>query len=201
MKDLKPVEKKEQKPLFSNVVGAEQTPAEQIIAEQNRTLHQAPTDMVQQAFNAAVVNTVQNDVKVQEELLESAEKVIHNKTSEIKAQAEKEEKEAYFNNKKSACECFGYNETTTEKWAVSIMGVWHNVITAIWLVLGALTFAPITFVAKKISVIIKSTWLAVVFAVIIYLAVATSPYWVGLLNQLGGVQCVNAYTKKLTYKK
>ena len=50
-------------------------------------------EMVDQAFNAAIVSTVENDTKVQTELLESAEKVIHNRTNAIKADAEREEKE------------------------------------------------------------------------------------------------------------
>lgn len=143
-------------------------------------------EMVEHAFNEAVVATVKNDERVQCELLEGAEKVIHNKTSEIKARAEMEEKEAHFNNKKGACECFGYNETTTEKWAVSVMGMWHNIITALWIVLGMFTFAPVTFVAKKLSVIIKNTWLAVAVAVAIYGIFALSPLWIGLIAKIGG---------------
>ena len=144
------------------------------------------SDMVEQAFNQAIVATVKNEEKVQKELLESAEKVIHNKTSEIKAKAETEEKAAHFNNKKSACECFGYNEETTEKWAVSAMGIWHNIITAIWIFLGMFTFAPITFVAKKISVIVKRTWLAIVIAILIYAAITTAPLWLSLISRIGG---------------
>ena len=157
-------------------------------AEEKAPTTEQPTasDMVEQAFTQAVVATVKNDEKVQSEILQGAEKVIQNKTEEIKARAEREAKEAHFNNKKSACECFGYNETTTEKWAVSLMGVWHNVITAIWITIGMFTFAPITFVAKKLSVIIKSAWLAVLIAIIIYAAFALSPLWVKLLATING---------------
>lgn len=144
------------------------------------------SDMVEQAFTQAVVATVTNDEKVQSEILQGAEKVIQNKTEEIKARAEREAKEAHFNNKKSACECFGYNETTTEKWAVSLMGFWHNFITAIWIIIGMFTFAPITFVAKKLSVIIKTAWLAVLVAIVIYVAVALSPFWVKILATING---------------
>jgi hypothetical protein len=147
---------------------------------------QTAGEMVEKAFTQAVVATVTNDEKVQTEILAGAEKVIQNKTEEIKARAEREAKEAHFNNKKSACECFGYNETTTEKWAVSLMGVWHNVVTAIWIVIGMFTFAPVTFVAKKLSVIIKTAWLAVLCAIIIYAAVALSPLWFKLLAQIRG---------------
>ena len=147
---------------------------------------QTAGDMVEKAFKQAVVATVKNDEKVQSEILHGAEKVIQNKTEEIKARAEREAKEAHFNNKKSACECFGYNEATTEKWAVSLMGFWHNFITAIWIIIGMFTFAPVTFVAKKLSVLIKTAWLAVLISVVIYIVVALSPFWVKLLATING---------------
>ena len=162
---------------------------EKLQVEEKEQSAKDPTaeEMVEQAFAQAVVATVKNDEKVQSEILHGAEKVIQNKTSEIKARAEMEAKEAHFNNKKSACECFGYNETTTEKWAVSLMGVWHNIITAIWIIVGMVTFAPISFVAKKLSVIIKTAWVAILFAIVIYAAIALSPLWVQLLSRVNEV--------------
>jgi hypothetical protein len=153
-----------------------------VVAPETKTDVPSAGEMVEQAFSQAVYATVQNDTKIQNEIMQGAEKVIQNKTSAIKARAETEAKEAHFNSKKSACECFGYNETTTEKWAVSLMGIWHGVITAIWIVIGMFTFAPISFVAKKISVIIKKTWIAVVVALCIYLLFALSPLWVEFLR-------------------
>lgn len=82
-------------------------------------------------------------------------------------------------NKKSACECFGYEEENTEKWAVKLMKVWHNCITAIWIFIGMFTFAPVTFLAKKLN--IKKTWLAVTLATLIYIAFVLIPLWVYLI--------------------
>lgn len=141
-------------------------------------------DLVDSAFNQAVIHTVQTDESVQTDLLGSAEKVIKNKTSAIRERAEKEEKEAYFNTRKGACDCFGYNEATTPKWAVKVMNAWHSVMTAIWLCIGFFTFAPITFVAKKITVIFKKTWIAILLSIIIYLVV------------IAGIPLLSAYLKK-----
>lgn len=139
------------------------------------------TELLESALNKAVVHKVQTDENVQKELLDSAGKVIQNKVNAVKEKADQEEKEAYFNNKKNACDCFGYNEATTEKWAVKIMNSWHNIMTAIWLFIGFFTFAPVTFVAKKITVIFKKLWVAVVFALIIYFGIIAIPIVVGLL--------------------
>lgn len=143
------------------------------------------TELVENAFSQAIVNRVVENEEVQKELLESADTVIGNKLNAIKARADQEDKEANFNNKKGACECFGYNETTTEKWAVNVMNFWHNIMTAIWIVIGFFTFAPITFVAKKITVIFKKTWIAVTIAIFIYLLVLATPFVTGFLKSKG----------------
>lgn len=152
-----------------------ETPAVPAIPFENPAEKQSTTgkdtagELVESAFNQAIVHKVTTDENVQNELLESAEKVIKNKTDTLKARADLEDKTAFFNNKKGACECFGYNETTTEKWAVKVMSFWHNIMTAIWLLIGFFTFAPVTFVAKKITVIFKKTWVAITIAIILYL--------------------------------
>lgn len=142
------------------------------------------TQLVESAFNQAVVHRVSTDENVQKELLDSAGKVIQNKVNAVKEKADQEEKEAHFNNKKGACECFGYNEITTEKWAVNVMNAWHNVMTAIWLFIGFFTFAPVTFISKKIIVIFKKSWLAVVFALIIYFGFLAMPFIVDFLTKI-----------------
>ena len=150
------------------------------------TIEENPKDvtreLIETAFNEAIIHKVKTDESVQQELLESADTVIHNKVNAIKDKADLEEKEAHFNNKKGACECFGYNEATTEKWAVNVMNFWHNIMTAIWLFIGFFTFAPVTFIAKKIVVIMKKSWIAVLFALIIYFSVVAIPLLVGLLK-------------------
>lgn len=143
----------------------------------------APTasEVVEQIFNGAVVQAVTNDNAIKEEIVDSAKDAIHNKTRAIKDQMEAEAKEAHFNNNKGACECFGFTETSTEKWAVTIMKMWYRIMTVIWIIVGFVTYAPITFIAQKIGVIIKKTWLAVVVSGLIYVIFATSPVWIGLL--------------------
>ena len=156
-------------PAAPSIVFEKPLPPEKAEAEQ--THKDKTTELVETAFNQAVIHRVTTDENVQKELLDSADKVVKNKTNAIKARAEQEDKETHFNNKKGACECFGYNETTTEKWAVNVMNAWHNVMTAIWLFLGFFTFAPITFVAKKITVIFKKSWIAITLAIILYLLI------------------------------
>lgn len=142
------------------------------------------TDLVTTAFNQAVVHMVATDENVQKTLLDSADKVIKNKTDAIRERAELEDKTAHFNNKKGACECFGYSEESTEKWAVNVMSFWYNIATAIWIFAGFFTFAPITFVAKKITVIFKKAWIAITVSILLYLLVVVgAPFLAAYLSK------------------
>lgn len=143
----------------------------------------AASEIVEQAFNQAVVHTVATDESAQQSLLDSAEHVIRSKAAAISARADLEDKTAHFHNKKGACECFGYSEESTEKWAVNFMALWHNIMTIIWLFVGVFTFAPITFVAKKITVIFKRTWVAIALAIIIYIVAVGGPILAAFLSK------------------
>lgn len=138
-------------------------------------------ELVDNAFGQAIVNRVVENKEVQKNLLDSADTVIQNKLNAIREKADQEDKEASFNNNKNACECFGYNEATTSKWAVKTMKVWHDIMTALWIVIGSVTFAPVTFIAKKINVIFKKSWLAILVAVVLYLIFTAAPIVTGLL--------------------
>jgi hypothetical protein len=53
---------------------------------------------------------------------------------------------------------------------------------SIWLFIGSFTFMPIIFIAKKMAVGLKHTWIAVVFALVIYLSVTLVPILVSILK-------------------
>lgn len=138
--------------------------------------------IIDKAFSHAVMSSITTNEDIKNDIKDTAEKVIKNKTEAISSDAEKVSKKAYFNNKRGACECFGFNEETTEKWAVNIMSIWHNVMTAVWLFIGFFTFAPVTFIAKKISVIFKKAWLAILLALVIYFLVVAVPIVIALVQ-------------------
>lgn len=133
------------------------------------------SELIEHSLGQAIKHKVITDDKVQERLLNTADKVIDNAMNEAESEAETADKKAYFNNKKGACECWGYDEDTTDKRFVKLMSIIHSIFTTVWIAIGAITFAPIVFVAKKISVIVKKTWIAAVIAILIYLAIILIP--------------------------
>ena len=99
----------------------------------------------------------------------------------IETNVDTENKEAHFNNKKDACESYGFNEKTTPIWATNVMSFGYSLMLGLWLFIGSFTFMPIIFIAKKISVGLKKTWLAVVFAIILYLGITFIPILLTLI--------------------
>lgn len=148
----------------------------------NKKPNDTATELVENAFNQAVMYQATTNENVQKDLLDSAEKVVTNKLGTIKSKAEQEDKEAFFGNNKDACECWGYAEKTTNKQFVKMMAIIHNAFTLIWIIIGTFTFAPVTFIAKKIKVIFKKSWVAILLAIIIYLAIILTPILTSVLT-------------------
>lgn len=138
--------------------------------------------LVQEMFEQAVVHEVTTNEELKSKVLDTAKKFTDTKMKVIEKNVDSEHKEANFNNKKDACESYGFNEKTTPIWATNFMSVGYSIMLAIWLFVGTFTYMPVIFITKKLSVGIKHTWIAIVFAVVLYLAVTLVPILVALLK-------------------
>lgn len=138
--------------------------------------------LVDNMFEQAVIHEVANNKELKDKVLDTAKVYTETKMQTIATDVDTEHKEAVFNNKKDACESYGFNEKRTPIWAIKFMSVGYSVMLAIWLFIGTFTFMPIIFVAKKISVGIKSTWIAGVIAIILYLALTLAPLLTAVLK-------------------
>lgn len=144
----------------------------------------AVSDMVGNALSQAVVHQIKNNAELQDQMLNTAENCIKTEMQTVATDVDTKHKKAVFNNAKDACESYGFNEETTPIWAVNFMKVGYSIILAIWLLVGSFTFMPVIFIAKKISVGLKKTWLAVLIALVLYLGVTFVPIIVALLQTL-----------------
>ena len=127
--------------------------------------------VVDAMFDSAVVASVATDNNLKQDVFDAAKKYTRTKMKTIETKVDTENKQVIFQSNKDACACYGFanKEDTTPAWAVRIMRYGYNVVLALRLVFGTLTFMPIIFVVKKISVGLKHTWLAVIVAICIYL--------------------------------
>ncbi len=153
--------------------------------DEKTTTTDTNTALVETMFNQAVMHEVTNNEDLKETVLDTASTYVDTKMKTLKKKVDTEHKEAVYDNNKDACESYGFNEKTTPTWAVNFMRWGYNVILAIWLFIGSFTFMPIIFVAKKIAVGVKKVWIAVLLALIIYLAVVLTPIILAVVNGLG----------------
>ena len=128
-------------------------------------------ELVEQAFGQAVIHQVQTNENLQAKMLKTAETYTNTKMQTIETDVDTEHKKSIFNNKKDACESYGFNEDTTPIWAIKFMNVGYSIMLAIWLFIGSFTFMPVIFIMKKINVGLKNTWVAILIAILLYLLV------------------------------
>lgn len=149
-------------------------PVEQKVDEKN--------ELIDGMFKEGIKYQVANNDDLKEKVLDTAKKYTETKMQVIQTNVDTEQKEANFNNKRDACESYGFNEKTTPIWATKFMSIGYSIMLSIWLFIGTFTFMPVIFIAKKMSVGLKKTWIAVVFAIILYLGITFVPILLTLLR-------------------
>lgn len=139
-------------------------------------------EVVAEVFGQAVVHTVVNNEDIQDKLLDTAHAVVENKAEVLANRAEKESKASFIEKHSDACFYFGYDDTTTSKFHVKLMAFWIFVLNTIYIfTVGFFVVSPISFILRKLKVIIKKTWLAIILALLIYFLVLAIPIFVSWL--------------------
>lgn len=126
------------------------------------------SELVDNVFKEAVVHEIANSEDLKNDVLATAKEYTKTKMDVIRTEVDTEKKEANFNNKRDACESYGFKEKTTPIWATKFMTFGYSVMLAIWLFIGTFTFMPVIFIMKKVQVGLKHTWLAIVVALLLY---------------------------------
>ena len=94
----------------------------------------------------------ESEIEAEETEVES-EEVAESPKKEEKVVPKGESKEEFSFN---ALSCFGWKEDKTDKWLIKSAHIWYAAMSFFWFLIGALTFAPIIFISKKIVVIFKN---------------------------------------------
>lgn len=141
-----------------------------------------PTKAVNTKISGAIGEKMDSDAGVKNRVDKIAKNIIDNATTEAENKSEKGAKKAIFENNKAACQLIGVNEETTPKWVVKVATVIEAFWYAVWCFIAFFTVAPVVFLSIKIKVILKNTWVAVLIAVLIYLAATFLPVILKLCN-------------------
>ena len=91
---------------------------------------------------------------------------------------EKEQEIEYFESKEdfgtNALSCFGWKEDKTDKWLIKCAHIWYGAMSFFWFLFGAITFAPIIFISKKVKVIFKNKTNSLICAIVIWFLIIGS---------------------------
>lgn len=143
------------------------------------------SDLVGDVLAAGIEHKVRNDEGTKEKILEAADAMIDTHINVAKSQADKADKEAYFEANEAACRYFGYDEKTTSKSHVKIMSAWAWFFNTLYIfTIGFFVVAPISFFFHKIRVVIKHTWLVLILAVLIYALIVLTPFFIVWLGRV-----------------
>ena len=78
------------------------------------------------------------------------------------------------NTEKNSCvpikplDCFGMEEEKTEKWLGKCVKFWFCLMSFLWFLFGALTFAPVIFISNKVNVIFNDKKKSLICATLIH---------------------------------
>lgn len=65
-------------------------------------------------------------------------------------------------------DCFGMEEAKTEAWLIKCVKFWYCVMSFMWFLFGAATFAPVIYIGNKMNVIFKSKTRSLVCSILLY---------------------------------
>ena len=92
--------------------------------------------------------------KIDDELVEeidSAEDGKSEKEEELILKTAKVQKERKPSKPINPLDCFGMEEDRTEKWLLKCVRFWYCVMSFLWFIIGALTFAPVIYISSKVE--------------------------------------------------
>ena len=138
--------------------------------------------LLDRGVDAAIIHKITNDDDVKSRLLDTANDIINNKLDEKQNDSERDKKRAALENNKDACDLYGIDEKTVPIWVVKAAKIVQDFWYIVWIIIGFVTTAPVVFLSKKLSVVFKRTWVAVLLAIIIYLAVVLVPLIINMIK-------------------
>lgn len=110
--------------------------------------------------------TLDDFIRKDESEEESAEEVMAEET--ISSEKEEKVSEKSGSDNLTALGCFGWKEEKTEKWLAKCAKVWFLIMSLLYFLFGALTFAPIIFIKNKVNSVISDKKMSLIIAIAIY---------------------------------
>jgi hypothetical protein len=110
--------------------------------------------------------TLDDFIRKDENEEESAEEVMAEET--VSSEKEENVSEKSESDNLTALGCFGWKEEKTEKWLAKCAKVWFLIMSLLYFLFGALTFAPIIFIKNKVNSVVSDKKMSLIIAIAIY---------------------------------
>lgn len=65
-------------------------------------------------------------------------------------------------------DCFGMEESRCDKWLLKCVKVWYYLMSFVWFIFGAVTFAPVIFISGKLNVLFKDKKKSLLVSAVVY---------------------------------
>lgn len=117
---------------------------------------------------AGIIFQVENNRKLQKNVLQNAEEKLMNEIEVSKNRQAKRLQDATYDANEFAANIYGI-DTGRPKWQINLARGGANVFFMIWFVVSTLTFTPIMFFLNMIGVQVKTSSLKWMFTIIIYI--------------------------------
>lgn len=142
-----------------------------VVKKEDRNLEDLSTEeIVDNLHKQAIVDVVKNDVQVQEALMGNAKNSIINEFESKEQETIDKRQKATYNANEEACKNYGIDKAVP-LWQIRMMKFGSSVWFVIYFIVASVTIAPVNVFFKGIKSFIKQTWLAIIFAIFMYLVI------------------------------
>ena len=129
------------------------------------------SEVIEKLQQEALLHAVKTDKATQEKLLDNAKKSAENEFYAMEQKSIAKKQEATYNANEEACRNYGIDKAVA-LWQIKLMKIGSAIWFILYFIIATFTIAPIMVFFKGIKSFIKQTWLAVIFALLLYLVLS-----------------------------
>ncbi|MCL2598898.1 MAG: hypothetical protein FWD76_03195 [Firmicutes bacterium] len=126
-------------------------------------------ELLNATTNQTAINLISSDENVKKRVTDNAKDIVDSHLTAQKATAQKIQNEATFDVNKNACQVYCV-ESTVPQWQQKMMKMGAGFWFVVYFIVASVTIAPISTFALKLNVLFKNIWIAVIVAVLVYVA-------------------------------
>jgi len=139
-------------------------------------------DVVRALQNKATIEVATTDEEVQGRMKDNAAKIIDNHLNVTKNEAEAKNEQSFWKRNKSAVKMYGYSDDDPRpNWQTAMMKFGSNIWFIVYWIVATVTVCPLSVFFDVFKAIFKKGWLAMIVAVIAYLAIVVGIPWLGTI--------------------